>query len=50
MLTTRGLPEFGAEVIQSTYQGYIATMQRQGYETFLVIDDAIMGYPKKLLA
>jgi|694.fasta_scaffold56373_3 hypothetical protein len=25
-------------------------MQKKGYETFLAIHDAIMGYPKKLLA
>lgn len=31
-------------------RSYIATMQKQGYETFLAIHDALMGYPKKLLA
>ena len=31
-------------------RSHIATMQNQGYETFLAIHDAKMGYSKKLLA
>jgi transposase len=29
---------------------YIATMQKQGYTIIQAIEDAILGYPKKLLA
>lgn len=31
-------------------RSYIATMQKQGYTIIQAIEDAIMGYPKKLLA
>jgi transposase len=31
-------------------RSYISTMQKQGYTIIQAIEDAILGYPKKLLA
>jgi transposase len=31
-------------------RSYIATMQKQGYSIIQAIEEALMGYPKKLLA